>query len=121
MEDAAHMDAELGAGTRHFSAVRRIAESRWELRDGLLVYTVTGSGFLHHMVRNLVGTFVLAGAGRMDAHAIPAILAARNRAAAGPTAPASGLFLLSVEYAARGHLDHGPDTSEWTVLQRGRR
>ncbi len=64
----------------------------------LLVYRVTGSGFLHHMVRNLVGTFVQAGAGRASADAIPAILAARSRSAAGSTAPARGLFLVDVEY-----------------------
>jgi len=78
---------------------RTIDRSAWTQEGGLLVYRVTGSGFLHHMVRNLVGTFVQAGAGRLDADAVPRILAARNRAAAGPTAPARGLFLVDVEYA----------------------
>jgi tRNA pseudouridine38-40 synthase len=64
----------------------------------LLVYRVRGSGFLHHMVRNLVGTMLDVGRGRLSADAIPAILAARSRSAAGPTAPAQGLFLHSVEY-----------------------
>jgi tRNA pseudouridine38-40 synthase len=53
---------------------------------------------IYHMVRNLVGTFVQAGAHRLLPDSIPTLLAARNRAAAGPTAPASGLFLVSVEY-----------------------
>ena len=66
----------------------------------LVLYQVTGSGFLHHMVRNLVGTFVDIARGRLAADSIPAILAARDRAAAGPTAPAQGLFLHSVEYPA---------------------
>jgi tRNA pseudouridine38-40 synthase len=87
-------DVDAGAKT----AVRTIYCSRWAEREGLLVYTVTGSGFLHHMVRNLVGTFVQAGSGRLDPEAIPGILAARNRALCGPTAPATGLFLVSVEY-----------------------
>ena len=77
---------------------RTVTLSRWSMREDLLIYQVTGSGFLHHMVRNLVGTFVLAGAGRLAPDAIPRILAARARSAAGPTAPARGLFLLSVEY-----------------------
>jgi len=50
------------------------------------------------MVRNLVGTMLDVGRGRLKAEAIPGILSARSRSAAGPTAPAHGLFLLSVEY-----------------------
>jgi tRNA pseudouridine38-40 synthase len=78
--------------------VRTIFSSSWHEENGLLIYRVTGSGFLHHMVRNLVGTFVDSAAGRTAPDAIPAILAARNRSAAGPTAPACGLFLVSVDY-----------------------
>jgi tRNA pseudouridine38-40 synthase len=63
-----------------------------------LIYRVRGNGFLHHMVRNLVGTFLLVGKGTLSADDLPRILAARDRAAAGPTAPASGLCLVSVEY-----------------------
>lgn len=74
---------------------RTIFHSSWHQHEDLLIYRVTGSGFLHHMVRNLVGTFV-DPACRPDT--IPAILAARNRSAAGPTAPARGLFLVEVEY-----------------------
>jgi tRNA pseudouridine38-40 synthase len=80
------------------SNVRRIDASAWSERDGLYVYRVTGSGFLHHMVRNLVGTFVEIGAERIPADAMPTIVAARDRSAAGPTAPARGLFLIDVEY-----------------------
>ncbi len=81
------------------SPCRTIHASTWtHTPDGLLVYRVTGSGFLHHMVRNLVGTFVLAGSGRLSPDQIPTILAARSRSAAGPTAPARGLFLVEVHY-----------------------
>jgi tRNA pseudouridine38-40 synthase len=84
------------------ATIRTIFSSSWKERtteDGrMLVYRVRGSGFLHHMVRNLVGTMLDVGRGRLSADAIPDILAARNRAAAGPTAPARGLFLISVEY-----------------------
>jgi tRNA pseudouridine38-40 synthase len=78
--------------------IRTIYHSTWHQHEDLFLYRVTGSGFLHHMVRNLVGTFVEAAANRISADAIPNILAARNRSAAGPTAPASGLFLVEVEY-----------------------
>ena len=92
-------DAEsLELSSEQRSNVRRIEHSNWDERDGLYVYTVTGSGFLHHMVRNLVGTFVDIGAERLPVGAIPVILAACDRSAAGPTAPARGLFLVEVEY-----------------------
>jgi tRNA pseudouridine38-40 synthase len=80
------------------SNTRTIHHSAWHQQDDLLIYRVTGSGFLHHMVRNLVGTFVEAGSGRLSPEAIPTILATRNRHAAGPTAPARGLFLVEVIY-----------------------
>jgi tRNA pseudouridine38-40 synthase len=50
------------------------------------------------MVRNLVGTFLDVGRGSIEAEAIPEILAARSRSAAGPTAPGQGLFLIHVRY-----------------------
>ncbi len=78
--------------------IRTIYHSQWHAADELLIYRVTANGFLHHMVRNLVGTFVMAGAHRLSPDSIPTLLAAHNRAAAGPTAPASGLFLVNVEY-----------------------
>jgi tRNA pseudouridine38-40 synthase len=82
--------------------IRTIFGSDWHqqtVADGaLLVYRVRGSGFLHHMVRNLVGTMLDVGRGYRPIAEIPAMIAARSRAAAGPTAPARGLFLHSVEY-----------------------
>ena len=82
--------------------VKTIFSSEWELRPTeageLLVYRVRGNGFLHHMVRNLVSTMIEAGRGCFGVEAVAGILAARSRAAAGPTAPARGLFLHSVEY-----------------------
>ena len=87
---------EAGAGA--VANVRNIFSSSWERLGEELVYTVRGSGFLHHMVRNLVGTFVLVGKGTLQVQDISRILAARNRSAAGATAPASGLYLVGVEY-----------------------
>ena len=78
--------------------VRTIHSSQWVRTNDELVYTVRGNGFLHHMVRNLVGTFLLVGKGSLKIADVPAILQARNRSAAGPTAAACGLYLVSVEY-----------------------
>jgi tRNA pseudouridine38-40 synthase len=80
------------------SNVRTIFASSWERSDDEFVYTVRGNGFLHHMVRNLVGTFVLVGKGTLQVEDLARILQARNRASAGATAPGCGLFLVSVEY-----------------------
>ena len=85
------------------TAARSIFTSQWERRETadsvLLAYRVRGNGFLHHMVRNLVGTMLDVGRGYTDAAEIPKMIEAKARAAAGPTAPARGLFLHSVEYA----------------------
>ena len=82
------------------SNVRTIFSSTWERQGEELIYTVRGSGFLHHMVRNLVGTFLLVGKGSLDEAGFRRILDSKNRSAAGATAPASGLCLVSVEYDA---------------------
>lgn len=64
----------------------------------IFTYTVCGNGFLHHMVRNLVGTFIEVGRGRLSPAEIPRIIESRNRAMAGPTAAARGLCLMKVLY-----------------------
>ena len=80
------------------SNVRTIHSSQWVRTEEELIYTVRGNGFLHHMVRNLVGTFLHVGKGALKVEDVPRILEARDRSAAGPTAPACGLYLVSVEY-----------------------
>jgi tRNA pseudouridine38-40 synthase len=95
---ASDPEPHAGERTGPRSAIRTIFCSNWHEENGLLVYRVTGSGFLHHMVRNFVGTFLDAAASRIAPDAIPQILAARDRGAAGQTAPARGLFLVSVDY-----------------------
>jgi tRNA pseudouridine38-40 synthase len=94
----AAVDPERGKEENGVSNVRLVSASSWE-RDGEeFIYTVRGSGFLHHMVRNLVGTLVLVGKGTLPPQDITRILEARDRSAAGATAPAHGLYLVSVEY-----------------------
>jgi tRNA pseudouridine38-40 synthase len=78
--------------------VRTLFSSDWTREAEELIYTVRGSGFLHHMVRNLVGTFLLLGKGTLTQEDLRRILDARQRTAAGPTAPPCGLYLVSVEY-----------------------
>jgi tRNA pseudouridine38-40 synthase len=66
----------------------------------LLILELTGTGFLRHMVRAIAGTLVEIGRGRWPPSEMAAILASRDRARAGPTAPPQGLFLVSVDYPA---------------------
>jgi tRNA pseudouridine38-40 synthase len=78
--------------------VRTIFSSNWRRHQDQFIYTVRGNGFLHHMVRNLVGTFLMVGKGSLKVEDVRRILDLRDRSAASATAPASGLFLVSVEY-----------------------
>jgi tRNA pseudouridine38-40 synthase len=64
----------------------------------LLCYEITGTGFLRHMVRIIVGSLVEIGRGRQPAEWIGDVIAARDRTLAGPTAPPHGLFLVTTEY-----------------------
>jgi tRNA pseudouridine38-40 synthase len=71
-------------------------------RDGDVITVATEArSFLHHQVRNMVGTLKLVGEGKWSTGDVAAALAARDRAKAGPTAPAEGLCLLGVDYAER--------------------
>lgn len=81
------------------SKVRMVLSSAFQ-RDGEeLVYEVRGNGFLHHMVRNLMGAFLLVGKGTLAPADMKKITEARNRSQnPGATAPAAGLYLVSVKY-----------------------
>ncbi|MGH9466484.1 MAG: tRNA pseudouridine(38-40) synthase TruA [Terriglobales bacterium] len=78
--------------------VRTVWRSEMRREGPELVYEITGEGFLHHMVRNLVGFLFDVGRGARSGAEIAAVLAARRRQAAGPTAPAGGLYLVRVDY-----------------------
>ncbi len=89
-----------GQGCTAKTAVRTIF--RAELAPvgfaSLLAIDVAGSGFLRHMVRNVVGTLVDIGRGKYPPERMGEIISARDRRRAGPTAPAHGLFLWTVRY-----------------------
>ena len=80
------------------SKVRTIFQSCLAEESDRLTYRVRGSGFLKHMVRNIVGVLLEVGKGNLDRPAILARLETGCGIAAGPAAPARGLFLVSVEY-----------------------
>jgi len=95
-----------GAGSRDRKsskrgAVRTISEASLETlkTGGDHRFIVTGDGFLRHMVRNIVGTVLEVGKGKLKQKDIAVILNAKDRSAAGPTAPAAGLFLKEVSYS----------------------
>lgn len=108
--------APVFAGTHDFSAfaaadvrdalgrskVRTIFSSHLERTGDRLIYRVRGSGFLKHMVRNLVGTLIEVGKGNASEAALRAMLAPGYPGKAVLRAPASGLFLVNVEYGTRG-------------------
>jgi tRNA pseudouridine38-40 synthase len=72
--------------------------SVFEKNENLKCITITGTGFLRHMVRIIAGTLVNVGQGKISPREISDIIAARDRTKAGPTAPAKGLFLVRICY-----------------------
>jgi tRNA pseudouridine38-40 synthase len=85
------------------STVREIFEAAWSegVPPGILQFTIRGTGFLRYMVRSLVGTLVLVGRAKISPDDFHGILISCDRSKSGPTAPARGLCLHSVDYEAR--------------------
>ncbi len=81
-----------------YSKVRRVFSSHLERAGDRLIYRIRGRGFLKHMVRNLAGTLIEAGKGNVSTDDLKRRLEPGCTQRAGPTAPAQGLFLVSVEY-----------------------
>lgn len=114
-EQAMNRAAALFVGTHDFLAlcsagskvaetgdtVRTVTDCRAERNGDYVIITVTADGYLYNMVRILAGTLVQVGMGRMKPDSIPEILKSRNRANAGPTLPAKGLFLTKVDYGEK--------------------
>jgi tRNA pseudouridine38-40 synthase len=90
-----------GGGSAVASTDRVVRAIGWEDGGGYdrpLVMRIEAGGFLRHMVRSIAGTLVEVGAGRWPPSHVADILASRDRAQAGPTAPPQGLFLVRVDY-----------------------
>ena len=77
---------------------RTVTEAQVERRGDMVAFTVAADGFLYNMVRIMAGTLLRVQQGKLRPGDIPGILAARDRRAAGPTAPACGLYLNRVFY-----------------------
>src|ERR1019366_10345717 len=106
---AMHAAAQTLLGTHDFTSFRaaacqakspiRTLDRLDVTRDGEIITIIAEArSFLHHQVRNLAGTLRLVGDGRWPAARVATVLAAHDRSAAGPTAPADGLYLMKVRY-----------------------
>lgn len=86
------------AGCQARSPVKTLSRIHVRRTGALVEARVAAPSFLHHQVRNIVGTLKLVGEGKVRVASVAQALAARDRAAAGPTAPAAGLYLEAVDY-----------------------
>ena len=92
-----------GSGSPKYSTIRKIYFAEFSINTNnsnsdTIVFKISANGFLKFMVRNIIGTIVLAGLSKIDTQDFENILKAKNRNLAGPTAPAQGLFLMNVKY-----------------------
>jgi tRNA pseudouridine38-40 synthase len=94
------------------SPVRTLASLEIQRRDDYLVFEITANAFLHHMVRNIVGSLVYVGSGRRAPDWLAQVLAGRDRRVAAPTFAASGLYLMRVLYDPVWEI---PDATRATV------
>ncbi len=81
------------------SPIRTIDQVKIERKNNDIYIYVSAKSFLHHMVRNITGTLKLVGEGKWKPEDMVTILNAKKREAAGPTAPACGLYFVSVDYS----------------------
>jgi tRNA pseudouridine38-40 synthase len=80
------------------SNIRNIKKLSVSKKDNYIFIDVAGDGFLHKMIRGIVGTLIEIGRGKLELESLKKILSSKNRKSAGPTAPACGLCLLKVKY-----------------------
>jgi len=86
------------AGHETKTYIRQIIAAEFSQKRHLIIFRIEASGFLKYMVRNLVGTLVYVGKGKITPECFLDIIEANDRTVAGPTAPPRGLFLESVKY-----------------------
>jgi tRNA pseudouridine38-40 synthase len=101
------------------SPVRELRRLSIERRGDCLAFNLAANAFLHHMVRNIVGSLVYVGSGRRDPSWIAEVLAAGDRAAAAPTAASAGLYLVQVSYDARWKLPESAGSENWLPVETG--
>ena len=131
-EQAMHRAAQALLGEQDFSAFRAAqcqSKSPWRnvtavavVRQGhYVIVEISANAFLHHMVRNIVGSLLLVGKGEQPESYIARLLASRDRNQGGMTAPAFGLYLVDVDYPSRFGLPRQPpgplflSASPWAV------
>jgi tRNA pseudouridine38-40 synthase len=78
--------------------IREISEFTMQVKGEEITFTIAGKSFLRYMVRNIIGTIIDVGRGKLKPKDMPAIFEAKDRRSAGQTAPAKGLTLARVEY-----------------------
>jgi len=86
------------------SPVRTLTRLEISTQGPYVMFDLCATGFLHHMVRNIVGSLIYVGCGRQETDWLPALLMRRDRALAAPTFDAAGLYLTGVEYDAAWQL-----------------
>ena len=115
-----HTEAQVLLGEQDFSAFRAAAcQSSTPMRDvhsvsvfrrgQLVVVDIKANAFLHHMVRNIVGSLMAVGSGKQPSGWIAGLLSGRDRTVAADTAPPDGLYLVEVEYPSHFGLPETPD------------
>lgn len=80
------------------SPIKTIDEVKLSRNDEEIIFEINAKSFLHHMVRNIVGTLIDVGLGKTDIEKLKYIIDAKDRTKAGPMAPASGLYFVKVDY-----------------------
>lgn len=98
------------------SPVRRVSSLSIDAIGDRIEFTITANAFLHHMVRNLVGTLLPVGLGERDPDWVGEVLRGRERALGGATAPAGGLYLEAVRYPAAFGLPGGGEDGDSAII-----